>query len=381
MKILITGANGFVGKNLTAQLKNQGYMDLCLYDIGSDEAVLEEALRDCRFVFHLAGANRPEAVEEFIHVNRDFTSVLIGKLEQYNNTCPVLACSSIQAENDTPYGKSKKAMEDVLFAHEADTAAPVYVYRLPNIFGKWCRPNYNSVVATFCYSMARDIPVRIDNPDTVLRLLYIDDLIRQFIGTLEAPPQRGEVGFCDVSDIHTITLGELYERLCAYADSRTDSRTDSRADRCDIELHAFDDELNRKLYATFISYLPESGFVYRLDRKCDQRGYFCECLKCPEFGQVSVSVSKPGVTRGNHWHHSKTEKFLVLKGKAAVRFRMIGSDKVIEYIVTDESSDMLYIPAGYTHSIENIGEGDLILLIWCDEIFDPKAPDTYMENV
>ncbi len=373
MKILITGADGFVGKNLTTQLKNQGYTDLYLYDIDSNEMVLEEALRDCNFVFHLAGANRPEAVEEFIQVNRDFTSVLIEKLEQYNNTCPVLACSSIQAENDTPYGKSKKAMEDVLFAHEAATGSPVYVYRLPNIFGKWCRPNYNSVVATFCHNMTRDIPVRIDNPDTVLRLLYIDDLVRQFIGALEVPPKRGEVGFCDVSDIHTTTLGELYERLRTYVDSRADSQ--------DMELHAFEDKLDRKLYATFISYLPEGGFAYSLDRKCDQRGYFCECLKCPQFGQVSVSVSKPGVTRGNHWHHSKTEKFLVLKGKAAVRFRMIGSDKVIEYIVTDESSQMLDIPAGYTHSIENIGEGELILLIWCNEIFDPNAPDTYIEKV
>ncbi len=370
MKILVTGSKGFIGKNLTAQLKNNGYTDLLLFDKDLNENKLEDFLKECDFIFHLAGVNRPKNQAEFESGNVDFARSITEKLESYGNNCPIVACSSIQAENDNPYGNSKKAMEDLLFSYAKSTQAPVYIYRLTNIFGKWCRPAYNSVVATFCHNIARELKIRIDNPETVLQLTYIDDVINDFIKNIAEPPNTDSKGFCNITPVHSVKLGELADKLYSFHKNRNT-----------LVMPSFTDDFDRKLYAAYISYLPEEAFSYSLDKKTDERGYFCECIKSNEFGQISVSVTKPGFIRGNHWHHTKAEKFMVVKGKALVSFRKIGNGDIFQYLLTDSRPELIDIPVGYTHSIENIGSDDLIILIWCNELFDPEKPDTYYEPV
>ncbi len=370
MKILVTGSKGFIGKNLTAQLKNKGYTDLLLFDKDLNENKLEDFLKDCDFIFHLAGVNRPKSPAEYETGNVDLTRTLLDILEANENRCPIVACSSIQAENDNPYGNSKKAMEDLLFSYAETTDSPVYVYRLTNIFGKWCRPAYNSVVATFCHNIARELKIRIDNPETILQLTYIDDVINEFIKNIDETPETDSKRFCYIPRVYSVKLGELADKLYSFHKNRNT-----------LVMPAFKDDFDRKLYATYISYLPEESFSYSLDKKTDERGYFCECIKGIGFGQVSVSVTKPGITRGNHWHHTKAEKFMVLKGKALVCFRKTGHGDIFQYLLSDSRAEIIDIPVGYTHSIENIGTEDLIILIWCNELFDPEKPDTYFEPV
>ena len=365
MKILVTGARGFVGKNLVCELKNRGYNELFLYDIDSDHALLEQACRECDFVFHLAGVNRPKNQDEFMKGNFGFTSVLLDTLRRYHSRAGILISSSIQAALDNPYGKSKKAGEDLLRAYGGETGAPVFLYRLPNVFGKWCRPNYNSVVATFCNNTAHDLPITINDPSVELHLVYIDDVVSEFIGAMEGNAHC-ENGICFVPTVHSIRLGDLAELIRSFRRSRAERSVPDQSD-----------PLTKKLYAAYLSYLPEDGFSYPLEMHCDARGSFTEFLRTPDRGQVSVNISHPGIVKGNHWHHTKNEKFLVVSGKGVIRFRKPDDNKVIDYFVSGDKLEVVDIPTGYTHCIENIGDTDMVTVMWCNECFDSAHPDTF----
>ena len=369
MKILVTGAKGFIGKNLIAELKNRKYTDIYIYDMDTEPSLLEEYCKDADFVFHLAGVNRPTEQSEFMEGNFGFTSDLLNSLKKHNNTCPVMISSSIQAELDNPYGESKKAGEDLLFAYGKETGSKVLVYRFPNVFGKWCRPNYNSAVATFCHNIAHDLPIQVNDPSVVMNLVYIDDVVNELINALEGNENTVDL-FCEVPVTHTITLGEIVDLIYSFKKSREDRSVPNMSE-------AF----AKKLYSTYLSYLPEDKFGYDLKMNVDQRGSFTEFIKTPDRGQVSVNISKPGITKGNHWHHTKNEKFLVVSGKGVIRFRKIDSDEVLEYFVSGDKMEVIDIPTGYTHNIENLGDLDMVTIMWANESFDPEKPDTYYLEV
>jgi len=369
MKILVTGAKGFIGKNLIAELKNRKYDNIFEYDRDTDSSLLDEYCKEADFVFHLAGVNRPKEQSEFMEGNFGFTSDLLDSLKKHNNTCPVMISSSIQAELDNPYGESKKAGEDLIFNYSKETGAKVLVYRFPNVFGKWCRPNYNSAVATFCNNVAHNLPIQVNDPSVVMRLLYIDDVVNELINALEGKENKaGE--FCEVPVVHTVTLGEIVDLIYSFKKSREDRSVPNMAD-----------EFIKKLYSTYLSYIPEDKFSYELKMNVDQRGSFTEFIKTPDRGQVSVNISKPGITKGNHWHHTKNEKFLVVSGKGVIRFRKIDSEEIIEYFVSGDKMEVLDIPTGYTHNIENLGDADMVTIMWANEAFDPDKPDTYFLEV
>ncbi|MCR5508332.1 MAG: capsular polysaccharide biosynthesis protein CapF [Lachnospiraceae bacterium] len=369
MKILVTGAKGFIGKNLIAELKNRKYNKIYEYDMDSDPEFLDIYTGDCGFVFHLAGVNRPKDESEFMTGNFGFTDTLLDKLKEHGNRAPVLITSSIQAELDNPYGKSKKAGEELMFSYSDKTGAPVYVYRLPNVFGKWCRPNYNSAVATFCNNIAAGLPIKVNDPSVVMNLVYIDDVVNEFINALE-----GRANICGkygaIPTVHTVTLGRIAELIASFKESRTR-----------LGLPKLDDPFERKLYSTYLSYLPADDFAYPLDMHIDERGSFTEFIRTPDRGQVSVNISKPGITKGNHWHHSKNEKFLVVKGRGCISFRKYGTSEVIDYHVSGDELTVVDIPTGYTHSITNEGDEDMVTVMWANEAFDPDKPDTYYEPV
>ncbi len=369
MKILVTGSKGFVGKNLIAELKNQKYTDILEYDIDTDESFLEKYTNECEFVFHLAGVNRPKDEKEFQTGNFGFTSDLLALLKKYDNPAPVLITSSIQAELDNPYGKSKKAGEDIVFEYAKKTGNTVFVYRLSNLFGKWSRPNYNTVIATFCNNIARGFDISINNPDAILRLCYIDDVVSEFIKVLNGSSHKNGL-YCSVPVEHTITLGDLAALLYSFRDSRKELSVPDNSD-----------DFTRKLYSTYLSFLPKDCFSYDLTMHSDHRGSFTEFIRTPDRGQVSVNISKPGIAKGHHWHHTKNEKFLVVSGEGVIKFRKIGEDTVIEYRVSGEKLQVVDIPTGYTHSIENTGEGDMVTIMWVNEAFNPDKPDTYYEEV
>jgi len=405
MKILVTGAKGFVGKNLIAELKNRKYEDVLEYDLDTAPELLEGYAKECDFVFHLAGVNRPKDEKEFMEGNFGFTSVLLDLLEKNNNKAPILITSSIQANLDNPYGQSKKAGEDLLFDYSKKTGAKVYVYRLPNVFGKWCRPNYNSAVATFCNNIAAGLPIQVNDPSVVMRLVYIDDVVDEFIRALsndataleegivyttkldeadngdnlayikgeEIPASQieallGEDGkdFKGVPVIHETTLGEIVRIISSFPESRKN-----------LTIPNMSDGLTSKLYSTYLSYLPTDQFGYDLKMNCDDRGSFTEFIRNKDRGQVSVNISKPGITKGQHWHHSKNEKFLVVKGQGLIRFRKIDTEEIIEYPVSGEKLQVIDIPTGYTHSIVNVGEEDMVTVMWANEPFNPDKPDTF----
>lgn len=368
MKILVTGACGFIGKNLVAELKNRTYDEIFEYDKESAPALLERYCQEANFVFHLAGVNRPREQAEYMEGNFGFTSILLDKLKKHHNTCPVMLASSIQAALDNPYGKSKKAGEDLLFKYGQETGARVLVYRFPNVFGKWCRPNYNSAVATFCYNIVRGLPIKVNDPGVMMSLVYIDDVVKELIDALDGNENRvGE--FCEIPFVHTVTLGKIVDLLYSFKRSRKERSIPNMAE-----------PFSKKLYSTYLSYLPEDHFSYELKMNVDNRGSFTEFIKTPERGQISVNISKPGITKGNHWHHTKNEKFLVVGGKGIIRFRKIGTNEIIEYYVSDEKLEVVDIPPGYTHNIENLGEGDMITIMWANEPFEPENPDTcYLE--
>ncbi|RAZ80720.1 NAD-dependent epimerase/dehydratase family protein [Planococcus halotolerans] len=368
-KILVTGANGFVGKNLVAELRNHGHEELYLYNRDNSLEDLEKFTTNCDFVFHLAGVNRPQNESEFMEGNQGLTSQLLQFLMKNKNKAPVLITSSIQAEKDNPYGLSKKAGEDELFAYSKETGAKVFVYRLPNLFGKWSKPNYNTVVATFCHNVSRDIDIQVNNPAAVLELAYIDDVMVEFLRALEGNPTINRT-FGVVPVTHKIKLGDLADRIRSFKESRTS-----------LAVPKMSDDLTKKLYSTYLSFLPEDKFSYDLKMNVDNRGSFTEFLRTPDRGQVSVNISKPGITKGNHWHHTKNEKFLVVSGNGLIRFRNIESEEIIEYYVNGDKLQVLDIPTGYTHSIVNVGETDLVTVMWVNESFDLKKPDTHYLEV
>lgn len=369
MKILITGAKGFVGKNLIAELHNQGFHDLLEFDVDSDPALLNEYTRECSFVFHLAGVNRPLNQSEFMEGNFGFTSTLLENLKYHNNKAPVLITSSTQAALDNPYGRSKKAGEDLIFAYGKENGVMVFVYRLPNVFGKWCRPNYNSAVATFCNNIANELPIQLNDPNVLMQLVYIDDVVASFIEKLKNG-SGADVVFKSVEPVHSIQLGEIVKLIEGFKESRIS-----------LQLPDLSDAFTKKLYSTYLSYLPEDKFSYLLKMNVDDRGSFTEFIKSPDRGQVSVNISKPGITKGNHWHHTKNEKFLVVHGKGVIRFRKIDSEKVLEYFVSGDKLEVVDIPVGYTHNIENLGQSDMVTIMWVNEVFDRERPDTFFEKV
>lgn len=371
MKVLVTGANGFIGKNLTAELNRREGIEVLSFDIDTPLERLEEYCQDCDFVYNLAGINRPEHAEEFMEGNLGFAVTLTGTLKKYGNICPIMNSSSIQAALENPYGKSKKAGEDRLFAYGQQTGSPVYIYRFPNVFGKWCRPNYNSAVATFCFNIAHGLPIKVNDRSTVLRLVYIDDVVEELLQTLDRHPHVNADGYCYVPVEYEITLGEIVNLLYSFKESRKNLMIP------DMTQGSFE----KKLYSTYLSYLPENDFSYLLEMKVDERGSFTEVLKSADRGQVSVNISKPGITKGNHWHHTKNEKFLVVSGEGLIRFRKYGCDEVIEYLVSGKRLEVVDIPTGYAHSIVNVGDTDLVTLMWCNECFDPGKPDTIYEMV
>lgn len=380
MNILVTGAKGFVGKNLCKVLcnisegKEKSFpvnfpLNIFEYDIDTNPELLDKYCQEADFVFNLAGVNRPKTEDEFLSGNFGFASILLETLKKHNNKCPVMLASSIQAALDNPYGKSKKAGEDLFFDYAKKTGAKVLVYRFPNVFGKWCRPNYNSAVATFCHNIANDQPITVNDRSVIMRLVYIDDVVRELIYALLGKENR-KGDFCEVPVVHTITLGEIVDLIYSYKASREAREVPNTAD-----------EFSKKLYATYLSYLPTDKFSYPLKMNIDNRGSFTEIIRTPERGQFSVNISKPGITKGNHWHHTKNEKFLVVSGKGVIRFRRIDTDEVLEYYVSGEKLEVVDIPPGYTHNIVNLGETDMVTFMWANECFDPTKPDTVFEEV
>ena len=378
--ILITGAGGFVGKNLVAELTARGYTSLLCFETDDTPETLADYCRRAACVVHLAGINRPKDPSEFYAGNAGLTDVLLSDLETAGNACPVLVTSSIQAALDNDYGKSKKQAEDAIFAHGSRTGAPVYVFRMEGVFGKWCRPNYNSVVATFCHNIAHGLPIQVRDPGYELPLVYIDDVVACILDAMErGEAVQDEEGICRIHPVHRTTLGTLAEAIQNFARARGGDAaralgTDGLPTLAVPELAA--GSFEKKLYSTYLSYLPADEFAYDLNMHCDARGSFTEFLRTPERGQVSVNISRPGIVKGNHWHHTKNEKFLVVKGEGVIRFRQIFSDEVIEYHVSGEKLQVVDIPCGYTHNIENVGEGDMVTVMWANEAFDPEHPDT-----
>ena len=371
--ILITGAGGFVGKNLVATLRTAGYTDLMLFEKDDTPETLADYCRRAAFVVHLAGINRPTDPSEFYTGNAGLTDTLLANLEAAGNTAPVLVTSSTQAELDNDYGKSKRQAEEAIFAHRRRTGATVYVFRMPGVFGKWCRPNYNSVVATFCHNVAHGLPIQVRDSAFSLPLVYIDDVVACILAAFDGDVMmdRSATPICHMHPIHEVTLGRLAELIQGFAAGRTSLAVP------DLAPGSFE----KKLYSTYLSYLPSDQFSYPLEMHTDNRGSFTEFLRSPERGQVSINISHPGIVKGNHWHHTKNEKFLVVKGEGVIRFRNIFSKEVTEYHVSGDKLEVVDIPCGYTHNIENVGTEDMVTVMWANEAFDPDHPDTFFEPV
>ena len=399
MKILVTGAKGFVGQNLCAQLKNirdgkaKCYGEVAVeeifeYDIDSTAEELDAYCRDADFVFNLAGVNRPQNTEEFMEGNFGFASTLLETLEKHGNKAPVMLSSSIQATlagrfGDSEYGRSKRAGEELFFNYSARTGARVLVYRFPNLFGKWCRPNYNSAVATFCNNIANDLPITVNDRSTELELLYIDDLVDEMIATLRGEEHHCEFEgvetvlceegkYCAVPTTHKVTLGEIVDLLEAF---KAQPQTLVVPE---IPYNSF----AKKLYSTYLSYLPKEKASFELKMNCDARGSFTELLRSEKCGQVSVNISKPGITKGEHWHNTKWEFFIVVSGKGLIQQRRVGSDEVLNFEVSGDKIEAVHMLPGYTHNIINLSDtDDLVTVMWANEAFDPNKPDTYFDPV
>ena len=397
MNILVTGAKGFVGKNLCAALKNirDGkdrtrnikIDEIFEYDIDTEKSLLDGFCENSDFVFNLAGVNRPKETAEFMQGNFGFASELLEALKKHNNKCPVMLSSSIQAtligRYDSDYGRSKKAGEDLFFKYSEETGAKVLVYRFPNLFGKWCRPNYNSAVATFCNNTANDLPITVNDRNTMLELLYIDDLVAEMLDALENNEHHCEFDgintvitengkYCAVPTTHKVTLGEIVDLLGQF---KSQPKTLLMPE---IPNNSF----AKKLYSTYLSYLPKEKVSFPLKMNVDDRGSFTELLKTANCGQISVNISKPGITKGQHWHNSKWEFFIVVSGHGLIEERKIGSDEVLRFEVTGEKIEAIHMLPGYTHNIINLSETeDLVTLMWANEQFDPNHPDTFYEEV
>lgn len=399
MKILVTGAKGFVGKNLVAQLKNirdgkaKCYGDIAIediyeYDIDSTSEQLDYYCRDCDFVFNLAGVNRPKTQEEFMQGNFGFASELLECLKKHDNKCPVMISSSVQATlagrfGNSEYGRSKKAGEELMFQYGKETGAKVLVYRFPNLYGKWCKPNYNSAVATFCYNIANDLPIQVNDPNVDMVLLYIDDLVEEMICALKGEEHHCEFDgvdtvfttdgrYCAASITHHVKLGEIVELLYKFADMpKTLTIPEIPAD-----------SFAKRLFSTYLSYLPKEKVAYDLKMNVDARGSFTELIHTLGCGQISINISKPGITKGEHWHHTKWEQFIVVSGHGLIQLRKEGTDEVIEYEVSGEKIQSVIMLPGYTHNIINLSDTqDLVTVMYCNEIFNPDRPDTYYDKV
>ncbi len=383
MNVLVTGAKGFVGRNLCAQLKNiadgkaRWYdifgteINVMPFDIDNTDAELDEYCSKADFVFNLAGVNRPQDPKEFMEGNFGFASKLLDALKRHGNTCPVMISSSTQAALDNPYGESKRAGEELIFQYGEETGARVLVYRFPNLFGKWCRPNYNSAGATFCNNIANGLPIQVNDPSVMMRLVYIDDLVDEMMAALVGK-ETCEGRYCRVPVEHEIRLGEIVDILYSFRESRTT-----------LEVPNVGEPIVKKLYSTYLSYLPAEEFSYPLKMNIDDRGSFTEMLRSASCGQVSVNISKPGITKGEHWHNTKTEKFCVVSGRGVIRFRdeREPNSPVIEKFVSGDKIEVVDIPTGYTHNIENLGDTDMVTIMWCNECFDPGHPETYFDKV
>lgn len=398
MHILVTGAKGFVGRNLVENLKNikNGKNrtrsividEIYEFDIDTDKSLLDTYCKDADFVFNLAGVNRPQNQSEFMEGNFGFASELLDTLKKYGNTCPIMLSSSIQATligryGESDYGKSKLAGEELFFSYKEETGAEVYVYRFPNLFGKWCRPNYNSAVATFCNNIANDLTIQVNDPTVELELLYIDDLVEEMLDALEGkahrcnydgldavPSEDGKYAYAPVT--HKVTLGEIVDLLHSFKEQP----------KTLVMPHIPENSFAKKLYSTYLSYLPETAVKFALDMKCDDRGSFTELIRTLDCGQVSVNISKPGITKGEHWHNSKWEFFIVVSGHGLIQERRIGTDEVIEFKVSGDRIEAIHMLPGYTHNIINLSETeDLVTVMWANETFDPNRPDTFFEKV
>ena len=369
-KVLVTGAKGFIGKNLVLELKNRKTFEIFECDVDTTEDQLAQFAKECEFVFHLAGVNRPQRTEEFMEGNYGFTTKLLEILQKNGNRSPILMSSSIQAKLDNDYGKSKKAGEDYILDYGSNNSIATYVFRLPNVYGKWCRPNYNSAIATFCNNIARGLEIKVNDRSTLLTVVYIDDVVNAFIDAADGIVARDDDGYCKVSIEDKITLGEIVDTLYSFKDSRKT-----------LSVANMNRGVIKKLYSTYLSYLPEDEFAYDLRMNADARGSFTEFLRTDGQGQVSINISKPHIVKGNHWHHTKNEKFLVVKGTGVIRFRKIGTDNVIEYPVSGDKLQVVDIPCGYTHNIENVGDDDMVTVMWANEPFDKDRPDTFYEEV
>jgi len=366
MRILVTGSEGFIGKNLVSELNNRGIYEVYTISKNYTEEQLDEYCQKAEFVFHLAGVNRSNKEEDFENTNVNLTEKILQKLDDFNNNCTIMYASSIQVELDNAYGKSKLKAEKLLLGSIKKATRQVQIYRLPNVFGKWCKPNYNSVIATFCYNISRDIPIKINDENTQLKLVYIDDLVKTLINNINKITES------------TIELNNYYLKNLKTINELLTKFKESRDNKFIINVN---DSFEKKLYSTYLSYLPTNQFSYPLKMNIDQRGSFTEVLKTPDRGQVSINISKPGIVKGNHWHHTKNEKFLVVSGNGVIRFREYHSENVIEYFVSDEKLEVVDIPIGYTHSIENLGEANMVTMMWVNEIFDEDNPDTFFMEV
>lgn len=382
MKILVTGAKGFVGRNFVSQLHNiqagkaRNYgipgegLTVYEYDVDSDPAELEVYCRQADFVFNLAGVNRPKDQSEFMKGNFGFASTLLDTLKKCGNTCPVMISSSIQAALDNPYGESKRAGEQLLFEYSKETGVRVLVYRFPNVFGKWCRPNYNSAVATFCHNMANGLPITVNDPSVVMNLVYIDDVVDELIGAISGREHRNG-DYCEVPVVHTVTLGSIVELIESFKEMPVS-----------LKVPDLGDAFTKKLYSTYLSYLPKEKFSYPLHMNVDNRGSFTEIIRTADRGQFSVNISRPGITKGQHWHHTKNEKFVVVSGHGLIQLRKIGTEEIVSFEVSGDRIEVVEMIPGYTHNIINLSETEnLVTFMWCNECFDPEHPDTYAEKV
>ena len=388
MKILVTGAKGFVGKNLCSQLYNikdqkarwyklpESIEEIYEYDIDSTKEELDSWCKDCDFVFNLAGVNRPKDQKEFMEGNFGFASTLLDTLKKYHNTCPVMISSSSQAALDNPYGQSKKAGEELMFQYSKETGAKVLVYRFPNLFGKWCKPNYNSVVATFCHNIANDLPIQVNDPDVELNLAYIDDVVDELIDALDGKESR-DGKYCFVPKIYKARLGNIADLLYSF---------DKGRDR--LQIPSINDPFHKALYSTYTSYLPNRKISYPLGMNIDNRGSFTEFIRTDGQGQISINISKPGITKGEHWHNNFVERFLVVSGRGLIQLRKEGVDEngnkypIINFEVSAKKLEVVETIAGYTHNLINLSDTeDLVTVIWASACFNPNRPDTYYDTV
>lgn len=381
--ILVTGSDGFLGRNLCVALQRIGGVNVLRFDVQNTLEELEQQLVQADFIFHLAGVNRPKDEKEFVEGNTDLTRLLCDFAVKHNSRAPILLSSSVQAESENAYGKSKRAAEEVLMEYSQQTGVPVFIYRFPNLFGKWSRPNYNSVVSTFCYNVTHDLPIQVNDPAHTVTFAYVDDVVEACLRLLQKAEDRGqrtEDGgrgseeerqyFYEIRETYSVSLGRLAELVKAF-----------RAVREGCPMPDLSAPFTKKLYATFLSYYETDAFAYSPKMNVDNRGWLFELIKSGQFGQIFVSQTHPGITRGNHGHNTKVEKFCVIQGKGIIRFRHVVTNEICAYNVSGENIQIVDIPPGYTHSIENTGDTEMITLFWANEIFNPEKPDTYFEEV